>query len=68
MYKNYIQFQGNFVVAFSSLIEFPEGEVPLNLMEAGGLTADNVRGKYYNPADRKFYDNYDFKTGEYSNN
>jgi hypothetical protein len=36
-------------------------------MEAGNLTQNETLGKYYNPADGKFYANYDFKTGTYSN-
>ncbi|MGF7431105.1 hypothetical protein PQV03_10110 [Thermoanaerobacterium thermosaccharolyticum] len=66
-YKNYLQFDGNKVIAFSTLVAFAENEIPANLMEAGTLTQDETLGKYYNPVDGKFYTNYDFKTGTYSN-
>ena len=66
-YKNYLQFEGNKVVAYSTLVAFPEGELPPNLMEAGSLTMEETLGKYYNPVDDQFYSKYDFKTGVYSN-
>ena len=66
-YKNYIQFDGNKVVAYSNLVAFTEGELPANLMDATILTLDETLGKYYNPADGQFYSKYDFGTGIYSN-
>jgi hypothetical protein len=66
-YKNYLQLDGNKVIAFSTLAAFPEDQIPSNLMEAGNLTQNETLGKYYNPADGKFYANYNFRTGTYSN-
>ncbi len=66
-YKNYLQFEGNKVIAYSTLVAFDEGEIPPNLMEAGNFTLEETLGKYYNPADEQFYARYDFKTGVYSN-
>jgi hypothetical protein len=65
--KNYIQLQGNAVVAFSNLVEFTEADLPSNLMDAGNLAAEQVLNKYYNPTDGQFYDDYNFSTGIYSN-
>lgn len=66
-YTNYLQFDGNKCIAFSTLKTFAPDELPPNLMEAGDLTPEDVLGKYYNPADGKFYKKYDFRTGAYSN-
>jgi hypothetical protein len=66
-YKNYLQFDGNKVIAFSTLVAFQDGQIPENLMEAGTLTQEETLGKYYNPVDGKFYSQYDWKTGTYSN-
>jgi len=66
-YKNYLQFDGNKVIGYSTLVAFQDGQIPANLMEAGTLTQEETLGKYYNPADGKFYSQYDWKTGTYSN-
>jgi|GEM_PF-7016415 len=65
-YKNYLQFDGNKVTGYSTLVAFAPEELPENLMEAGVLTQDETLGKYYNPVDGKFYAKYDFRTGIYS--
>lgn len=65
--KNYLQFDGNKVIAYSTLTAFAEGELPENLMEAGELTPEETLGKYYNPDNGQFYSIYDFRTGEYNN-
>ncbi len=65
-YKNYLQFEGNKVVAFSTLIAFKDDNLPHNLIDAGSLTSEETVGKYYNPVDQQFYSIYNFLTGEYS--